>query len=282
MLSARCISYQFVTRRAIARVLSTLFCCIIIVIQPFSILGGPSAFLVLTLKELVFSVQEDLAQQLEATVLNIMGALIGVGISTLAKYVASISADQSPNARLIPAVFLVAISFFGQYILYSVYVSTNPPPLAGWTKSRLPRLQLSTRISCFVSIWILTDDIGPGNASSTNTLFLHGLTVPQKVLADAGNFLWIALSAAVICLLSSMMVLRWSSTRFAQEAAAAFSDLHRCLSLSLDGAFSGTLTMSSAHKNLHEKLLKESISLNATYSQAAFELRVGRVGGKKY
>lgn len=40
--------------------------------------------------------------------------------------------------------------------------------------------------------------------------------------------------------------------------------------------------MSPEHKNLHEKLLKESISLNAAYSQAAFELRVGRVGGKKY
>ena len=182
MLSAHCISYQLVTRRAIARVLSTLFCCIILVIRPFSSLGGPSAFLVLTLKELVFSVQEDLAQQLEATVLNVMGALIGVGFSTLAKYVASISADQSLNARLIPAVFLVAISFFGQYIPHSVYVSTNPgpPPLAGWTKSRLPRLQLSTRISCFVSIWILTDDIGPGNASSTNTLFCHVLTCHRK------------------------------------------------------------------------------------------------------
>jgi hypothetical protein len=39
--------------------------------------------------------------------------------------------------------------------------------------------------------------------------------------------------------------------------------------------------MSLEHKNLHEKLLKESVSLNAIYSQAAFELRVGRVGGKK-
>jgi hypothetical protein len=116
-----------------------------------------------------------------------------------------------------------------------------------------------------VSIWILTDVDIP--------------TVPQKVLVDAGNFLWVALSAAVTCLFTSLVVLRWSSTRFAGEAAAAFVDLHRCLSLSLDSAFSGASTMASEHRKLHEKLLKDSISLNATYSQAAFELRVGRVGG---
>jgi hypothetical protein len=55
---------RFVTRRAIARVISTLLCCLAIVVRPFSVLGGPSAFLVLALKELVFSVQENLAQQL--------------------------------------------------------------------------------------------------------------------------------------------------------------------------------------------------------------------------
>jgi hypothetical protein len=70
--------------------------------------------LVLTLRELVFSVQEDLAQQLEATVLNVMGALTGLGISTLAKYIASISSD---NSRLIPVVVPVAISFFGEYTI---------------------------------------------------------------------------------------------------------------------------------------------------------------------
>lgn len=105
------------TRRAVARVLSTFLCSVIIVVRPFSSLGGPSsAFLVLTVKELVFSVQEDLAQQLEATVLNITGALLGIGISTFAKYITSISTDQSLNMRLIPALFLISISFFGEKI----------------------------------------------------------------------------------------------------------------------------------------------------------------------
>lgn len=103
-----------VTRRAVARVLSTFLCSAIILIRPFSSLGGTSAFLLLTVKELVFSVQEDLAQQLEATVLNTTGAFMGIGISTFAKYIANISTDESLNTRLIPALFLVAISFFGE------------------------------------------------------------------------------------------------------------------------------------------------------------------------
>jgi hypothetical protein len=61
-------------------------------------------------------VQEDLAQQLEATVLNTMGAFMGIGISTFAKYIASISTHESFNTRLIPALFLVTISFFGKHL----------------------------------------------------------------------------------------------------------------------------------------------------------------------
>ena len=57
------------------RILSTFLCCVVVVIRPFSHLGGTYAFLVLALKELVFSVQYSLAQQLELTVLNILGAV---------------------------------------------------------------------------------------------------------------------------------------------------------------------------------------------------------------
>lgn len=102
-----------VTRRAIARVLSTFLCIFLVTIHSFSQLGGPSAFLLLSLKELVFSVQEDLAQQIEITVLNITGALIGIGVSTFAKYLATVPQEGSVISRLIPAVFLVTISFFG-------------------------------------------------------------------------------------------------------------------------------------------------------------------------
>ena len=104
---------DFFTRRVLARLLSTLLCCIVLVIKPWSRFGGPAAFLLLTLKELVFSAQETLAQHVEATVLNITGALFGIGLSTLAIYLASLRPDLSASSRTIPALFLVGIAFFG-------------------------------------------------------------------------------------------------------------------------------------------------------------------------
>lgn len=102
------------SKRSLARLLSTFLCSLAIVIKPFSALGGNTAFLVLALKELVFSVQENLAQQLESTVLNITGALVGIGLSTLAKWIASLYGRDSTNGRACCATFLVAISFFGK------------------------------------------------------------------------------------------------------------------------------------------------------------------------
>jgi hypothetical protein len=103
-----------VNRRAIARILSTLLCCLVVAIRPFSAFGGPYAFLVLTVKELVFAIQDNLAQQLEGTVLNVMGALVAIGISTLAKYLANLPEAYAVTARTIPAIFLVFITFVGE------------------------------------------------------------------------------------------------------------------------------------------------------------------------
>jgi hypothetical protein len=150
---------SFFTRRVLARLLSTFLCCLTLVIKPWSQFGGPSAFLLLTLKELVFSAQDTLAQHLEATILNITGALFGIGLSTFARYVASLRPDYTASSRAIPAVFLFIIAFLGKWHS-SVYRILTNGILAGWAKSRLPRLQLSARISCFVSIWFLTTNVG--------------------------------------------------------------------------------------------------------------------------
>lgn len=115
-LHARQFLVHFISRRSLARLLSTFLCCIIIVIRPFSDLGGNYAFLVLALKELVFSAQETLAQQLELTVLNITGALLGISFSTLAKYIASLTPEDSGASRATCAVFLITITFCGQCI----------------------------------------------------------------------------------------------------------------------------------------------------------------------
>ena len=114
LLSILAIAKVFFARRPLARLLSTFLCSVIIVIRPFSRLGGQYAFLVLALKELVFGVQDNLAQQLELTVLNILGALIGIGVSTFAKYLASLAGYDTAAARATCAIFLILISFFGE------------------------------------------------------------------------------------------------------------------------------------------------------------------------
>lgn len=101
----------------------------------------------------------------------------------------------------------------------------------------------------------------------------------QNILSVAGNFLWIALTAACICLFSSMLILRWSSTHFAEEATTALAHLEQCLLMSLDNVCSGASNTSQERQSLQESLLKESVALNVIYSQTNFELRVGRVGG---
>ena len=154
----------FFARRPLARILSTFLCALIIAVRPFARLGGPYAFLVLALNELVFSVQENLAQQLELTCLNIIGALLGIGLSTLAKYIASLAGPDTNAARATCFVFLILISFLGSFLTpsntFTLVINHYIAPTAGVAKSRLVRLQLSTRISCFISVWILTSNIG--------------------------------------------------------------------------------------------------------------------------
>jgi hypothetical protein len=103
-----------VNRRAIARILSTLLCSLVVTIRPFSSFGGPYPFLVLTVKELIFAIQENLAQQLEGTVLNVTGALFAIGISTVAKYLADLPNANPVMARTVPAIFLVFTMFIGE------------------------------------------------------------------------------------------------------------------------------------------------------------------------
>lgn len=115
-LRAALVETGLVNRRAIARILSTLLCCLVISIRPFSAFGGPYAYLVITIKELIFAIQENLAQQLEGTVLNVAGALFAIGVSTLAKYLANLPDVDAVAARSIPAIFLVLIAFVGGWV----------------------------------------------------------------------------------------------------------------------------------------------------------------------
>jgi hypothetical protein len=105
---------SYASNRAIANVISTALCALAIVIRPVSRLGGhgPAVFLILTIKAIVFYVQRDLALQLELTILNLAGALLGIGLSSLGLYLHLIT-PSSAASRTIVAVFLVIISFLG-------------------------------------------------------------------------------------------------------------------------------------------------------------------------
>lgn len=78
-----------------------------------------------------------------------------------------------------------------------------------------------------------------------------------------------------------MLLLRWSSPQIARDIAAAFANLHIGLQISLDKAFPRPNTSAIGDPAIHRLLLKQSVALNSTYHQASFELRLGRVGGKR-
>lgn len=141
------------------------------------------------------------------------------------------------------------------------------------------------RIACFVSIWLLTSDrtVMESVRVSVEAQSPHAniRTRKQEVLPDAGSFVWITLSAAIICLITCMAVLRWSSIQFADETISAVSCLHKSLSLSLDAAFSGQSAVGTTQNVLQDTLLKKSLALNTTYSQAMYAVRIGRVGGTR-
>ena len=101
------------------------------------------------------------------------------------------------------------------------------------------------------------------------------------MLRDSGYFLWVTLSAAIICLVSLlvlMAVFPGSATNFESETAATFAALQECLSASLYRVGARETRMEvSYYRQLYNQLLQRSIKLNESYSQAAFELRLGRL-----
>jgi hypothetical protein len=74
---------------------------------------GPYAFLVLTQKELVFSAQVNLSEQLEITALNILGILIGIGMSALGIHLSSLLGRETVRCRALQAFWLVMVIFIG-------------------------------------------------------------------------------------------------------------------------------------------------------------------------
>ncbi|KAI0317761.1 hypothetical protein OF83DRAFT_100961 [Amylostereum chailletii] len=240
---------RFFTRRILARWLSTFLTATMVVIPSFKRLGGPSAFLALTVLALVFGVQGTVAQQVEATVLNVACALIAIATATLGRYISSLCPDNSTRARTVPAIFLIFIVF-----------------IAGLVKSTLPRLQLGARISCLITVFMLTTSPG----------------IAADAVGPCANYVWILLCPAVISLFGAFLFLPWFTSQFAQEVAGTFGKLRGCLSAKLDEASAPTSQPLPVHKyrQMLPDLFRRSVQLNTSYFQASFELRVGRLSVK--
>lgn len=81
-----------------------------------------------------------------------------------------------------------------------------------------------------------------------------------------------------------MLVIHWVPTNFEQQVASTFSLLHESTSHALRLSFSPTgspgltsLSDREQYRTLHHELLTRCIKLNESSSQAAFELRIGRL-----
>ena len=77
-----------------------------------------------------------------------------------------------------------------------------------------------------------------------------------------------------------MSLIRWTSTNFENDIAETFAVIHRGLDMGLNLAFphvDHAPIDRKEYERLTLDLLQRSIRLNENYSQAAFELRIGRL-----
>lgn len=80
-----------------------------------------------------------------------------------------------------------------------------------------------------------------------------------------------------------MSILKWTSTNFERDIASTFVAIQDCLRMGLSLAFPHPFDPPVApedYQRLKVDLLRRSVRLNENYSQAAFELRIGRLSRK--
>ena len=77
-----------------------------------------------------------------------------------------------------------------------------------------------------------------------------------------------------------MILIRWTSTNFERDIAKTFGVIHKSLNMGLSLAFPNPNEPPvdrKEYERLKADLLARSVRLNENYSQAAFELRIGRL-----
>ena len=77
-----------------------------------------------------------------------------------------------------------------------------------------------------------------------------------------------------------MSLLHWRSTNFERDLASTLLVIHRSLELGLSLTFPHPQECAvdkAEYERLQREVLQRSVTLNENYSQAAFELRIGRL-----
>ncbi|KAJ1309456.1 hypothetical protein OPQ81_006232 [Rhizoctonia solani] len=160
----------------VARMCVTFICSVVIVLRPVAPFGGPYLFLILTVKELVFPPSTSPSAQIEATMVNMAGALFGLGWSNLglvcATYAARRYGVDSDAPRTIRALFLLVLGF-----------------LTGLSRSWLPRLTFASRAAGLVSAFLLTTDLDSTKwkyTSFTQLLFVCAIACAASLFVAFG------------------------------------------------------------------------------------------------
>ncbi|KAF8599056.1 hypothetical protein BDV93DRAFT_477885 [Ceratobasidium sp. AG-I] len=255
----------------VCRMCSTFICSVIIVLRPVGPLGGQYLFLILTVKELVFPPSTSPSAQIEATVVNMAGALFGLGWSNLGLACSTFAAGRygvdSSASRGIRALFLLILGF-----------------LTGLARSSLPRLTFASRAAGLVSAFLLTST--PDYPKWKYTSFTQLLFV---CVIAGGSSLFVALVARffvpnggyakdtinALGLLKDLV--RLATTRNIDPLPASATAPPSPSPTMTDGRPPTPRAPVPTLESLQRSCLDASLALHASYAYSAFELRIGRV-----
>ncbi|KAF8710760.1 Fusaric acid resistance protein-like, partial [Rhizoctonia solani] len=248
----------------------TCICSVIIVLRPVASLGGPYLFLILTVKELVFPPSTSPSAQIEASVVNMSGALFGLGWSNLglvcATYAARRYGVDSDAPRVIRAIFLLMLGRAGSELVASIDFCLA----GGWTNERffindgfgLYQVVFQWQYTNFTQLLFVCV------IASTSSLVV---SFGARIFVPAGGYAKDSINA--LGLLKDLVHLATTRT-----IDPPISELTRPSSPTLTVTNHPVPTQpAQSIEALQRKCLEASLALHTSYAYSAFELRVGRV-----
>ncbi|CDZ97409.1 Predicted membrane protein [Phaffia rhodozyma] len=235
-------------------ILATFLCCLTIVIRPVAALGGPYAFLVLTIDVLFFFPGLTVGGQIESSILGLVGGCAGlgwacVGIGIIASLNRQNGGAESNQSRIVASFFIAIQSC-----------------VCGYIRSHSPRLTSFARISLFHSVWLLTTELDRVNLPAS---------VPLELLYPT-------LFACLASFIATIAFPRTSVSKCVGLVQQAFRTSEELLLASIDTFFLSYLPEQTppAHltklSKLKSQLQTQSSSLPQAFAQASYEISYTR------